>query len=86
MILRTSKNPILIISGLLFIWYGLIWEKNDLFNESNVEALLKSGIKTEATIMGNFKDRKQLVPSIGYMFNIIFLLVNIYIQEMVLIQ
>jgi hypothetical protein len=64
MIIKTSKI-LTIISGLLFIWYGLNWGKSDLFNELNVRALFKSGIKTEAAIMSNFKERKQLVPSIG---------------------
>jgi hypothetical protein len=65
MIIKTLKLFLPLAFGLFFIQFGLNWGKDDLFNESNVEELLKSGIKTHAYIMGDFKKRIYLTPKMG---------------------
>ena len=65
MFIKKLKLLLQIAFGLFFIQFGLNWSKDDLFNESNVEKLLKSGIKTNAYIMGDFKKRIYLTPKMG---------------------
>ena len=65
MIVRLLQILLPVIFGLIFFHFGLNWGKDDSFNESNVEELIKSGIKTKAFIMNNSKERVHLIPKIG---------------------